>query len=204
MNLNFALLLKHVILCLACIGGDKLGEFVQKPALLRACIDNATHALIGCIVSVIVLNSGKIHVTKQDYWMFLFEATIVSSCIDLDHFIEARSFSLKDATHLDHRPFLHNSALCLFILGLLFAIIRFDGSVKLRLFIAMAFVAFSTHHIRDATRRGIWIKTPIFNKSSPALPYVAYIAFVNFVPHAIIYLLQVATPASKTKFVELV
>uniref|UniRef100_A0A182N7T4 Transmembrane protein 267 n=1 Tax=Anopheles dirus TaxID=7168 RepID=A0A182N7T4_9DIPT len=205
MNLNVALLIKHVILCLVCVVGDKLCETVQKPAILRACIDNATHAFIGCLAAEIILNSLKHYITRQEYCVLLLTATIVSSCIDLDHFIEAKSFSLQDATHLSRRPFLHNSAICVGIFIAFLVARRTVASTLLRLFIAMGVIAFSTHHMRDATRRGIWLKTPFQNYNSPAVPYVGYVAFVNMIPHAMIYLLQAAAVAvPKMKLVELV
>ncbi|XP_052897649.1 transmembrane protein 267 [Anopheles moucheti] len=207
MNLNALLLLKHVILCCVCICGDKLTEYVQYPALLRACIDNATHAFIGCIAAEIILHSFKYQLARHEYYLLLFIGMIVSSFIDLDHFIEARSFSLQDATHLRRRPFLHNSAICLIMFMLLILTKRF-GSIKCGLFTAMAFIAFTTHHLRDATRRGIWIKSPFQDSSSPALPYVVYLVLVNIIPHVINHLLQTTVSSSssvpKMRLVELV
>ncbi|XP_053665188.1 transmembrane protein 267 [Anopheles marshallii] len=207
MNFNALLFLKHVTLCCVCVFGDKLTEYVQNPALSRACIDNATHAFIGCVAAEIVLHSFKYQLARQEYCLLLFTGMIVSSFIDLDHFIEARSFSLQEATHLRRRPFLHNSAICVIILMLLILTKRV-GSIKCGLFIAMAFIAFSTHHLRDATRRGIWIKLPFQDSSSPAIPYVAYLVLVNIIPHVIHHLLQTTLSNSssvpKMKLVEMV
>ncbi|XP_050075591.1 transmembrane protein 267 [Anopheles maculipalpis] len=204
MNFNIVLVLKHVILCCVCIFGDKVTETVQKPALLRACIDNATHATIGCIAAEILLHSLKYHTKNQEYWFLLLIATVVSSLIDLDHFIEARSFRLQDATHLDRRPFLHNSAICVVTFVILILTKRLERN-RYSLFISAVLIAFSTHHLRDATRRGIWIKSPFQDSSSPAVPYVLYLAFVNIIPHVLCLLLQ--TPYStvpKMKLVEMV
>uniref|UniRef100_A0A182XD02 Transmembrane protein 267 n=1 Tax=Anopheles quadriannulatus TaxID=34691 RepID=A0A182XD02_ANOQN len=204
MNWNLLLVLKYVILCCVCVIGDKLSESAQKPALVRACIDNATHAFIGCIVAELVLFNFKHQLTRQEYCWLLFVATIISSCIDLDHFIEAKSFRLQDATNLDRRPFLHNSTICVVIV-ILFILTK-RASNQLRMLIAMAFVAFSTHHLRDATRRGIWFKSPFQDSSSPAVPYVLYIAYVNIIPSVIVYLLQTtgSSTVPKMRLVEVV
>ncbi|ETN60442.1 hypothetical protein AND_007952 [Anopheles darlingi] len=191
MFLNINLFLKHVALLIVCIAGDKLGEGASKPALLRAFIDNATHALVGLIGGEIVLNSVKQHhLSRQEYCILLLEATVVSSFIDLDHFIEAKSIRLQDATNLDRRPFLHNSAICGLILILVIMFQRMDPNGLLSIAGAMALTAFSTHHIRDATRRGIWVKVPLLDTSTPAIPYIAYLALVSATPHAISQLLR--------------
>ncbi|XP_049293772.1 transmembrane protein 267 [Anopheles funestus] len=207
MNFKALLFFKHVILCCVCVFGDKLTEYVQKSALLRACIDNATHAFIGCVVAEITLHSLKYQVSHQEYCLLLFVALIVSSFIDLDHFIEARSFSLQDATHLDRRPFLHNSAICLATFLLLILAKRF-ADIKLTLFIAMVFIALSTHHLRDATRRGIWIKSPFQDSNTPALPYAVFLGLVNIIPHVVHHVLtntfSSKTNAPNMKLVELV
>uniref|UniRef100_A0A2M4BZQ0 Transmembrane protein 267 n=1 Tax=Anopheles marajoara TaxID=58244 RepID=A0A2M4BZQ0_9DIPT len=191
MFLNINLFLKHVVLLAVCIGGDKLGEGASKPALLRAFIDNATHALIGLIAGDIVLGSVKQHhLTRQEYCILLLEAAIVSSFIDLDHFIEAKSIRLQDATNLDRRPFLHNSAICVLIFILVIVLQRMDSNGLLSIASAMALGAFSTHHTRDATRRGIWFKVPYLETSTPAIPYTVYLALVSAIPHAISQLLR--------------
>ncbi|XP_035905906.1 transmembrane protein 267 [Anopheles stephensi] len=204
MNFNVTLVLKHVALYGVCVFGDKLTDLVQKPALLRACIDNATHAFIGCLAAEIFLQCLKYHISRQEYCFLLFVATAVSSLIDLDHFIEARSFRLQDATHLDRRPFLHNSAICVATFVLLMLTKRLERN-RSSLFAAAIFIAFSTHHLRDATRRGIWIKTPFQDSSSPAVPYVLYLAFVNIIPHVICRLLQSTySSVPKLRLVEMV
>uniref|UniRef100_A0A182WAN6 Transmembrane protein 267 n=1 Tax=Anopheles minimus TaxID=112268 RepID=A0A182WAN6_9DIPT len=204
MNFNVLLFLKHLILCSVCIYGDKLTEYVQKPVLVRACIDNATHAFIGCVVAEIILHSLKHQITHQQYYALLFVATIVSSLIDLDHFIVAKSLSLRDATHLDRRPFLHNSAICLVAL-ILVILTKCVGSIKWSLFAVMMFIGFTTHHLRDATRRGIWFKVPFHDSNSPAVPYELYLLLVNIIPHLVHYLMQTTfSSVPKMKQIDLV
>ncbi|XP_050095676.1 transmembrane protein 267 [Anopheles aquasalis] len=189
--LNNTLILKHVALLIVCIGGDKLGEGSSKSALLRALIDNATHALIGLIVGDLVLNSVKQHhFTRHEYCILLLEAAIVSSFIDLDHFIEAKSIRLQDATNLDRRPFLHNSAICLLIFILVIVLQRTKSYSLLSIAGAMVLAAFGTHHMRDALRRGLWFKVPLLETSTPAIPYTVYLALVSAIPHAISQLLR--------------
>lgn len=40
---------------------------------------------------------------------------VLGSCIDLDHFLLARSLSLEDATHLTQRPWGHNFLACVLV-----------------------------------------------------------------------------------------
>ncbi|XP_058123653.1 transmembrane protein 267 [Anopheles ziemanni] len=204
MVFNFSVILKHVALCLVCLIGDKLSDAVEKPPLLRACIDNCTHVLIGLIASEIFLNGSTYNTAKHEYLLLLCEAAVVSSLIDLDHFIEARSFRLQDATNLDRRPFLHNSVFCILIF-LLLIIVKPFGTSNFRLSTAVAFIAFSTHHMRDATRRGIWIKSPFQDDSSRPIPYVGYLVFTNILPHVMTILVRSRRlEAVKDQFMELV
>lgn len=88
------LALEHLLLLVICITGDKLGAIVQKPPLLRAVIDNITHALIGGLVTEIIVRDYKDQLDRSDQITLIAVGFVASSWIDLDHFIEARSFHL--------------------------------------------------------------------------------------------------------------
>ncbi|KAL5457297.1 hypothetical protein EMCRGX_G034545 [Ephydatia muelleri] len=81
---------------------------------------------------------------------------LMASSIDIDHFVAARSLSLKDAQNLQHRPFLHNTTLVLVVtLVLCLAQWVFCSSYyNCPFFAAMFFLSTISHHLRDATRRG--------------------------------------------------
>lgn len=90
---------------------------------------------------------------------------VMSSLIDIDHFIEAQSLSLQQATSLEHRPFAHQ--LCL--LPLWFFAVRRIANQKTAW---AACCPWFLHLVRDGVRRGMWI---IGKFSTPPVPYVLYL-----------------------------
>ncbi|KAF5270415.1 hypothetical protein FQR65_LT05603 [Abscondita terminalis] len=107
---------------------------------------------------------------------------ILASCIDLDHFVAARSFYLKDATNIKNRPPLHCTTLplSLTIVLLLFAYIqRSNWLIRLSLII---FTAFISHHTRDAVRRGFWLYP--WGSTKP-ISYLTYISLTVIFPYII-------------------
>nr|ACO15770.1 C5orf28 homolog [Caligus clemensi] len=94
-----------VAILLTCLVGDYLTLYSLKTRLQRALVDSLTHGFV----------AGLSWFTAQ---AFMWEAPcgkeivaswIIGSGIDVDHFIEGGSLSLKAATSLQTRPFLHNS-----------------------------------------------------------------------------------------------
>merc|ERR1719244_961301 len=55
----------------------------------------------------IVLLNSSILVSLRNQWQILSLSALTSSIIDLEHFMAARSFLLKDAVSLSERPILH-------------------------------------------------------------------------------------------------
>jgi hypothetical protein len=88
----------------------------------------------------------------------------MSSLIDLDHFIEAGSLHLKDATSLNHRPFAHQ----LIFIPLLFILVGSLTTWKLGWSTAYPWLL---HLLRDGARRGVWIAGSI---AIPTIPYLVY------------------------------
>lgn len=76
------------VIVVACVVGDKKVQSMSEP-LTKALIDNSTHAIIGLLSAIIVL---------IDHWDSIYLAVVcmtVSSFIDLDHFLTAKSFKLS-------------------------------------------------------------------------------------------------------------
>lgn len=86
---------------------------------------------------------------------------------------------VKDAIHLSHRPFLHCSTILLIIAAIWSIPIYMQLSFDCIMWIAVVFCSFASHHIRDATRRGLWFY-PI--GSTAPIPYVLYILLIVFMP----------------------
>ncbi|XP_031334175.1 transmembrane protein 267 isoform X2 [Photinus pyralis] len=160
--------------------GDYLVEHLRLH-LHKALFDNITHALIGGISWLIVCMTFRNRYTLQTL-IEIALCTVIASGIDLDHFYAARSFSLKDATSLKNRPALHCSSVPLIVVFILFLIsytLRERWLLRVALII---FTAFSSHHTRDATRRGYWFYP--FG-STPSIPYVVYILLTILIPYLV-------------------
>lgn len=93
----------------------------------------------------------------------------------------------QDATHLNRRPFLHCSNIP-FIVLIVFILCANLRTFRLNIWLAMVLTALTSHHIRDATRRGFWIRP---YGDTPPLPYVVYVALTVALPFAVIGLVNV-------------
>eukprot|EP01138_Halocafeteria_seosinensis_P001251 gb/GECG01001282.1/.p1 GENE.gb/GECG01001282.1/~~gb/GECG01001282.1/.p1 ORF type:complete len:252 (+),score=3.59 gb/GECG01001282.1/:1-756(+) len=103
------------------------------------------------------------------------EMTVVlamSCLIDLDHFIEAGSVHLEDATSLDHRPFAHQLSLLL----LVFIVVGLLSAWRTGWSVAYPWLL---HLIRDGARRGVWLAGVV---SLPVIPYWAYWGMTMILP----------------------
>lgn len=102
----------------------------QSLPILRALCDNLGHAAIGsltwlcvrlcnpklrpacvtslpCTSQVLVLDAFRVYGMDTHVFGEMVIAGICSSCLDLDHFVAARTITLYGATHLTSRPFGH-------------------------------------------------------------------------------------------------
>ncbi len=139
--------------------------------LIRALLDNICHCLVG-VLSWCIISYPK---------LILYEIIAVgfmSSIIDIDHFISARSLNLNDAISLVSRPFLHNSMTLCALNLLVFFLFYFVDPTKLN-WALMFFISWFSHHIRDANRRGMWFGT-LF--TSPAIPDFLYLSIITCTP----------------------
>ncbi|XP_015585715.1 transmembrane protein 267 [Cephus cinctus] len=168
--------------------GDRMLKHGSTPAM-RAIFDNLTHATVGALTwSLIIILSRKsvVHNVFQIVSCFL-----VSSLIDLDHFLSARSWRLSDATRLDKRPFLHCSTVPIFAWLVLIAISKMTSRPNLINHAWILLAAFFSHHIRDASRKGMWFYP--FG-STPPIPYYFYIFISMTLPFVIHWLMFTPMP----------
>lgn len=82
------------LLTITCLLGDNFVELTQHP-LLKALADNATHAIIGALTGIAFAVQFHERTSNLLGWFLIFTCFAVSSLIDLDHFIEARSLYLE-------------------------------------------------------------------------------------------------------------
>ncbi|XP_055609355.1 transmembrane protein 267 [Uranotaenia lowii] len=190
MSPTVLLLIKHLLLLLVCLTGDKLLQVIQKPALLKAFADNLTHALIGLIATEIIVRNFRDQLGRTEFYLLLGFGFFLSSWIDLDHFIEARSFHLHDATNLHKRGFMHNSVIFVVLFVALLILVHVQVNFSTSTWTGIAFVAFFTHQIRDSIRRGLWFRGPYLDYSTPPVNYWLYLLLIQLCPHVIISLLE--------------
>lgn len=173
--------LAEILLAFLCLVGDyyvfdndilvrKTSALVgQSERLMRALIDTSIHGIIGCTSWLVVVYPN---VNRE-----LAISAFISSIIDIDHFISARSLRVQDAVSLPQRPFLHNSLLMITInIGLWL----FNKKISV-----LFFISWFSHHIRDANRRGMWFG-PIY--TTPPLNDGLYHSIILITPLLVRYI----------------
>jgi len=143
---------------LVCFSGDSLlsSDKVLLHGFFKALV--AGTSLQSSSVAGTSLQSSSVNPTVKQLTSEVVLAATLSSLVDLDHFIAAKSFSLKAATSLQSRPFLHDSLVPILVLltSLLLGLLDKSGLIT-RLGI-LTFSSLLSHHFRDAWRRGLWFR----------------------------------------------
>ncbi|VVD02952.1 unnamed protein product, partial [Leptidea sinapis] len=93
--MKFMRILLPITICCVAIVGDYivLKCKYSESFLFRAISDNTVHALIGMLSAMLFMDG--IDLTKQAYFYNVAFCTIISSFIDLDHFLVAKSVYIK-------------------------------------------------------------------------------------------------------------
>uniref|UniRef100_A0A336M3A8 Transmembrane protein 267 n=1 Tax=Culicoides sonorensis TaxID=179676 RepID=A0A336M3A8_CULSO len=156
-----------------CVVGDKIVAVNNDRLILKAVSDNITHGFISSISFLIVLIQNRIHVSTIEQYFLVAMSFIISCLIDVDHFVMAKSWRLSNAIKLTSRPFMHCSTIPCVILVSAFTLTKL-GVINFRSFLwsLMIFNAFSSHHIRDSTRRGLWFLGYGHTRPLPNLAYI--------------------------------
>uniref|UniRef100_H2ZXX8 Transmembrane protein 267 n=2 Tax=Latimeria chalumnae TaxID=7897 RepID=H2ZXX8_LATCH len=173
-----ASVISSVALAVFCFLSDSFLQFtfVHQNDWIRALTDNAVHGIVGLWSWALVIGLRK----KSDFCEVLL-AGFLASAIDLDHFVLAGSLSLKAALHLPKRPFLHCSTIIPLVALILKCCLQIFKLKDSWCFLPwMVFISWTSHHIRDGTRQGLWFCP--FGSIAP-LPYWLYIAMTASLPH---------------------
>ncbi|XP_072947001.1 transmembrane protein 267 [Epargyreus clarus] len=198
--------MKHVKLifsfsiCCAAFIGDYV-VFKSKMAesfAFRAVADSFTHATIG-FLSALLFFSHDISVTSQVRVYNIIFCTIISSLIDIDHAFVARSFYLKDYTNLKQRGIFHCTTFWATITALLLIYSNIVKKLNIYLLTWMLILAFTSHHIRDANRRGLWLYP--YGHSAP-IPKYLYIMLISTLPIIFAYIFTYFKPPVKHSVVQ--
>ncbi|XP_031846842.1 transmembrane protein 267 [Nomia melanderi] len=163
--------------------GDQ-GLRYGKTAASRAIFDNITHAIVGGLIWAVILTLLKRPLTQN--FRSIIWCTVLSSLIDIDHFIAAWSWKLSDATHLEKRPFMHCTTLPIIIWLILNYYSSAYNHPQLSHVSWMILASFLSHHIRDGTRRGLWF-CPI--GSTQPIPYYLYLSMSMMLPYVLQWLM---------------
>ncbi|XP_055451715.1 transmembrane protein 267 [Psammomys obesus] len=168
-----------------CLVADRLLQFsiIQQHDWLRALSDNLVHGVIGMWSWAAVTGITK----KTDFGEVLL-AGFLASVIDGDHFFQARSLSLKAALTLPRRPFLHCSTVIpVTVVSVKLAVHIFKLRDSWCFLPWMLFISWTSHHIRDGIRHGLWIWP--FGKTPP-LPFWLYVLSTLSLPHLCSFLMS--------------
>ncbi|XP_013162575.1 PREDICTED: transmembrane protein C5orf28 homolog [Papilio xuthus] len=179
-------ILLTILLCLSAIIGDYVvfRSKYSESQVFRAFSDSSVHAIIG-LISGMLFFTYDIGLTTQARIYNVIFCTILSSLIDIDHFIAARSFKLKDATNLKQRGIFHCTTFWLLITILLIIYTYITKKLNIYIITYMTIIAYTSHHIRDGNRRGLWLY-PI-GETSPINKHV-YVLLICILPRLYAYL----------------
>ncbi|XP_023710471.1 transmembrane protein 267 isoform X2 [Cryptotermes secundus] len=180
-----------VCLGLVALLGDHVVTHYTQYEDVQAVADNLTHGAIGLLTWHIVrIHLAGLSLTTQLSEILL--CGLLASAIDLDHFAAARSFRIQDARQLPSRPPLHCTSVMLAVCGILLLLSFTFRWVLLHCFSWILIAAVLSHHLRDATRRGLWMYP--FG-SSPPIPYAGYMVGCMLLPHVLPSLVGRTQPA---------
>lgn len=78
-----------------CVVGDKLVDLNSNSRIFKAFFDNVTHACIGLVAFLIVVMTLKTNLSINEKILLTFLCFLFSSLIDIDHFLAAKTWTLK-------------------------------------------------------------------------------------------------------------
>ncbi|RVE47646.1 hypothetical protein evm_007743 [Chilo suppressalis] len=156
--------------------------------VIRAIVDNLVHATIGCLSALIFFNHD-LNMTRHACLYNVTFCTLLSSLIDIDHFMVARSLHFKDLFGLKQRGIFHCTTLWLVITATSFLYSYLCSKNNILVATFMLFIAFTSHHLRDANRRGFWLYPLGHTAAVPTYMYIILTMFLpNVYPHIYFYM----------------
>lgn len=116
---------------------------------------------------------------KPNSWLNSILCAVCASALDIDHFVAAGSFTMHGAMNLPARPFGHSVTFAVTTIAVVWALTRslWDGAFSH--WPALLFVAWGSHQLRDAVRRGLWF-WPV--GSTQPVPYALYLLLIALMP----------------------
>ncbi|KAH9639463.1 hypothetical protein HF086_000001 [Spodoptera exigua] len=149
--------------------------------LFRAICDVLVHGGLGFLSSIIFFSIDNNYFSLDyDGTIHIILCTFFSSVIDIDHVFVAKSIYLKDMVNLKHRGIFHCTTFWLALTALLLLYSYIKKKIEVYMLSFMIFIAYITHHLRDGTRRGIWLY-PL--GSTPPVDKRLYYFILGTFPH---------------------
>ncbi|KAF9818379.1 hypothetical protein SFRURICE_017801 [Spodoptera frugiperda] len=149
--------------------------------LFRAICDVLVHGSLGFFSSIVFFSIDNNYSSLEyDGTLHIVLCTFFSSIIDIDHVFVAKSIFLKDMVNLKHRGIFHCTTFWLALTALLLLYSYIKKRIEVYMFSFMIVIAYITHHLRDGTRRGIWLY-PL--GSTPPIDKRLYYFILGTFPH---------------------
>ncbi|XP_050360341.1 transmembrane protein 267 [Nymphalis io] len=160
--------------------------------LFRALADSSVHGAIGFLSALSFFSNIKI--TSQACIYNTIFCTFMSSVIDVDHFFVARSIYLKDLTNISQRGILHCTTFWMMVTSILALYSHLTHKINVYIVTYMLVLAFTSHHLRDGNRRGIWL-CPL-GHTMPVNKFL-YVILICILPTLFAYLFNYTKPMFK-------
>lgn len=78
-----------------CILGDYLVDINHESLTVKAIFDNVTHTTVGFLSAIILILQSNYRIIRTEQCFLIVMSVLVSSLIDIDHFIIAKSLKLS-------------------------------------------------------------------------------------------------------------
>lgn len=88
-----------IIIGATCLLGDYLLNKYNNHHIIKSLTDNITHSLVGLFCAIIIVNYYQNNFCRTESLLLVLTSFLISSIIDVDHFIEAKSLSLIVSTN---------------------------------------------------------------------------------------------------------
>ncbi|XP_064596500.1 transmembrane protein 267-like [Liolophura sinensis] len=167
--------LSELLLISVCILADHYDIFSGHSGWAAAIRDNGVHGTIACFCWAVFCDWRE---TARDLIQCVV-CGLLAMVLDVDHFIAAKTFTLKGAVSHPTRPPLHATSvipLCASFIYVTSRLLSWKSGTTLAVMLTIAWLS---HHIRDGVRRGLWL--PPFG-STPPIPFNVYVASTAILP----------------------
>ncbi|XP_059051624.1 transmembrane protein 267-like [Achroia grisella] len=189
-----------VVLSLSIFVTAIIGDYIvsntkfSQSLVFRACADSAVHATIGLLSSILFFTHENVKDTM--YFFNIAFCTFLSSFIDIDHLFVAGSLQWKDLTNLSHRGILHCTTFWLAITIILLLYSYMYKKINIYILTWMLTIAYTSHHIRDGNRRGLWLYP--YGHTQPLHKHL-YLFVISVLPNFLIILSNYWKPSLYNK-----